>query len=63
MRNGQVIRKRIAELQLELGTQAECNASISAPTRRNETTLDPWLDDPFPDYDTEAAEHALGPTI
>ena len=22
-----------------------------------ETTLDPWLDDPFPDYDTEAAEH------
>ena len=32
IRNGQVIRKRIAELQLELGTQTECNASIPAST-------------------------------
>jgi hypothetical protein len=22
---------------------------------RAQTTLDPWLDDPFPDYDTEPA--------
>ena len=28
-------------------------ACIPAPTRRAKTTLDPWLDDPFPDYDTE----------
>ena len=27
-----------------------CNGGTDPP---GETTLDPWLDDPFPDYDTE----------
>jgi hypothetical protein len=27
-----------------------CQEGMSVP---DETTLDPWLDDPFPDYDTE----------
>ena len=28
-------------------------ACIAATDPPSETTLDPWLDDPFPDYDTE----------
>jgi hypothetical protein len=28
-------------------------ARIPAPDPPGETALDPWLDDPFPDYDTE----------
>jgi hypothetical protein len=28
-----------------------------------ETTLDPWLDDPFPDYDTEPDVASSGPTF
>ena len=34
MRNRQVIRERIVELQLELGGQAECNGERYSVTRR-----------------------------
>ncbi len=36
---------------LGLWQEGECVHSGTDPP--GETTLDPWLDDPFPDYDTE----------
>jgi hypothetical protein len=36
-----------------LGLWQEGCASIPAPTRPGETTLDPWLDDRFFDYHTQ----------
>ena len=43
----------IERILRHLGLWQEGGACISGTDPPGETTLDPWLDDPFPDYDTE----------
>jgi hypothetical protein len=36
-----------------MSSSVSCAIAGSGADSRSETTLDPWFDDPFPDYDTE----------